>query len=311
MSGTLLFDALRRAADRGVRVRLLLDDNNTAGLDKLIAALDAHPHIEIRLFNPFTLRRWRVLNYFTDFARLNRRMHNKTFTADNQVTIVGGRNVGDEYFDAHQELAFVDLDVLAIGPVVNDVSSDFERYWQSESSYPAESILPRADRASVHEVAAAAKAIVQRPASISYVRALETSHFVHDLLAGTLGYRWAVTQMVSDDPVKGLGKRGPRGTLLQRLVEVLRTPQHELQLISPYLVPTREGAAALAALARQGVRITILTNSLEATDVALVHAGYAKRRRQLLEAGITIYELMRATPHRARGDRKLTGELWV
>ena len=134
MSGILLFDAVRRAADRGVRVRLLLDDNNTAGLDPLLSALNAHPQIEVRLFNPFALRRWRVLNYFTDFARLNRRMHNKTFTADNQVTIVGGRNVGDEYFDAHQDFAFIDLDVLAIGPVVNDVSSDFERYWHSASS---------------------------------------------------------------------------------------------------------------------------------------------------------------------------------
>lgn len=307
MSGTLLFDALRRAADRGVRVRLLLDDNNTAGLDTLIAAIDAHPQIEVRLFNPFTLRRWRVLNYFTDFARLNRRMHNKTFTADNQVTIVGGRNVGDEYFDAHQEFSFVDLDVLAIGPVVNDVSVDFERYWQSASSYPAESILPKADHVSVRKVAAAAEAVTESPASMTYVRALATSHFVHDLLLGTLGYRWAPTQMVSDDPAKGLGKHGPRGTLLQRLEQVLGKPQHELQLISPYLVPMREGTEMLAELARQGVKITILTNSLEATDVAVVHAGYAKRRRQLLAAGITIYELTRTTSHRAPGDRKLTG----
>lgn len=307
MSGTLLFDALRRAGDRGVRVRLLLDDNNTAGLDPLIAALNKHPQIAVRLFNPFTLRRWRVLNYFTDFARLNRRMHNKTFTADNQVTIVGGRNVGDEYFDAHQELAFIDLDVLAIGPVVNDVSEDFERYWQSASSYPVESILPKADRASILKVAAAAEAVTQSPASVAYVRALQTSPFVHDLLVGTLGYRWALTHMASDDPAKALGQRGPRGTLLGRLEEVLRTPHSELQLVSPYLVPTKEGAQALASLARQGVKITILTNSLDATDVAVVHAGYAKRRRQLLQSGITIYELMRTTSHRTRGDRKLTG----
>lgn len=248
------------------------------GLDELMAALDAHPQIEVRLFNPFTLRRCRMLNYVTDFARLNRRMHNKTFTADNQVTIVGGRNVGDEYFDAHQEFSFVDLDVLAIGPVVNDVSADFERYWQSESSYPAESILPRPDQASCRAIAAAAEVITQSPASMAYVRALATSRFVHDLLAGTLGYRWSITHMVSDDPAKGLGRRGPR-----------------------------EGAEALATLARQGVKVTILTNSLEATDVAVVHAGYAKRRRQLLASGITIYELKRTTSHRTRGDRKLSG----
>lgn len=307
MSGTLLFDALRRAADRGVRVRLLLDDNNTAGLDPVLAALDTHPQIEIRLFNPFTLRRWRALNYLTDFARLNRRMHNKTFTADNQVTIVGGRNVGDEYFDAHQELAFIDLDVLAIGPVVNDVSADFERYWQSASSYPVESILRKADGASIREVAQAAEAVINHPESVAYVHALQTSRFVHDLLSGTLGYRWAVTHVASDDPAKALGQRGPRGTLLERLEGILRTPQRELQLISPYLVPTRAGAEALANLARQGVKITILTNSLDATDVAVVHAGYAKRRRQLLASGITIYELMRTNSRRAPGDRRLTG----
>lgn len=307
MSGTLLFDALRRAADRGVRIRLLLDDNNTAGLDTLIAALDAHPQIEVRLFNPFTLRGWRMLNYFTDFARLNRRMHNKTFTADNQVTIVGGRNVGDEYFDAHQDFSFVDLDVLAIGPVVDDVSADFERYWQSASSYPAASILPKVDHVTIRDVAAAAERVTQSPASTAYLRALATSHFVHDLLVGTLGYRWSRTHMVSDDPAKGLGQRGPRGTLLQRLEEVLGKPLRELQLISPYLVPTREGTEMLVSLARKGVKITILTNSLEATDVVAVHAGYAKRRRQLLASGITIYELMRTTPRHTRGDRKLTG----
>jgi putative cardiolipin synthase len=215
--------------------------------------------------------------------------------------------VGDEYFDAHQEFAFIDLDVLAIGPVVNDVSADFERYWQSASSYPVESILPRAERASLLKVAAAAEAVTASPASVAYVRALQTTRFVHDLLAGTLGYRWAMTHMVSDDPAKGLGRRGPRGTLLQRLEEVLGTPRHELELISPYLVPTREGARALASLARRGIKITILTNSLAATDVTAVHAGYAKRRRDLLESGITIYELMRMSSHRARGDRKLTG----
>ena len=142
-TGTLLFEALRRAADRGVRVRLLLDDNNIAGLDTVLAALNSHPNIEVRLFNPFMHRRWRVLSFLTDFRRLNRRMHNKSFIVDRQACIIGGRNVGDEYFDAGQGLSFVDLDVLAIGTVVEDVSVDFERYWTSESSYPAERVLAR------------------------------------------------------------------------------------------------------------------------------------------------------------------------
>ncbi len=307
MSGALLFAAVCRAADRGVRVRLLLDDNNTSGLDPFLAALASHPNIQVRLFNPFRLRRWRPLEYLTDFARLNRRMHNKSFTVDGQVAIVGGRNIGDEYFDAHQALSFVDLDVMAIGPVVSEVASDFERYWQSESARSAESVLGRASAASVREVVAAADDMLRQPAAVAYVNALESCAFVHDLLAGTVEYRWAATRMVSDDPAKGLGRQRPRGTLLERLSDTLSVPTRQLQLVSPYLVPTRAGERALAELARSGVKVSILTNALEATDVPIVHAGYAKRRRKLLKAGVVLYELMRVARVRSRRDRRLTG----
>ncbi len=307
MSGALLFAALCRAADRGVHVRLLLDDNNTSGLDPFLAALASHPNIQVRLFNPFRLRRWRPLEYFTDFARLNRRMHNKSFTVDGQVTIVGGRNIGDEYFDADQALSFVDLDVMAIGPVVNEVASDFERYWNSESARSATSVLGRASAASVREVIAASESVLQRPAAVAYVGALQSCPFVHDLLAGTVEYRWGATRLVSDDPAKGLGRQRPHGTLLERLSDTLNVPTRELQLISPYLVPTASGERALADLARSGVKVSILTNALEATDVPIVHAGYAKRRRKLLKAGVVLYELMRVSRVRSGRDRRLTG----
>ncbi len=306
MSGMLLLEALRRAADRGVRVRLLLDDNNTNGMDDLLAALDSHPNIEIRLFNPFVIRRVRTLNIY-DFTRLNRRMHNKSFTADNQVTIVGGRNVGDEYFEAHPELDFVDLDVMAIGPVVTDVSKDFERYWRSESAYPAATILRRPTRASIDAIATAAERVARDPQARAYVRALNDSHFVQALIAGTSEYEWAATRTLSDDPAKVLGRARPHQLLAQRLSDALGDPTRELQLVTAYLVPTRAGTAALVELARSGVKIKILTNSLEATDVAIVHAGYAKRRKQLLRAGIEIFELKRRTSTRSGRDRKLTG----
>jgi putative cardiolipin synthase len=306
MSGTLLFEALRRAADRGVRVRLLIDDNNTSGLDELLAALDSHPSIEVRLFNPFMFRRWRTLNIY-DFARLNRRMHNKSFTADNQVTIVGGRNIGDEYFDAHDEIAFIDLDVLAIGRVVTDVANDFERYWRSEASYRISKILRTPTRASARAITAAAARIAHEPAALAYLGALQSSRFVQDLIAGALHYEWASTRMLSDDPAKALGRARPHELLGQRLSDALGDPTRELQLISAYLVPTREGAEALAELARSGVSITVLTNSLEATDVGIVHAGYAKRRKQLLRSGIVVYELKRTSNVRGGRDRRLTG----
>ena len=308
MSGALLFAALCRAADRGVRVRLLLDDNNTNGLDAFLGALASHPNIQVRLFNPFRLRRWRPLEYLTDFARLNRRMHNKSFTVDGEVAIVGGRNIGDEYFDAHQEMSFVDLDVMAAGPVAGEIANDFERYWRSESARPAESILGRARAATVREVIAAAERALQQPAAVAYINALQSCGFVNDLLTGTVDYRWAATRLVSDDPAKGLGRQRPHGTLLERLMDTLSIPRRELELISPYFVPTRSGERAITELASKGgVKVAILTNSLEATDVPIVHAGYAKRRRKMLKAGIVLYELMRESRVRSRRDRRLTG----
>ena len=293
MSGTLLCAALRRAAERSVRVRLLLDDNNTAGLDAVLAALDAHPNIEVRLFNPFKVRRWRLLGYLTDFQRLNRRMHNKSFTADNQATIIGGRNVGDEYFDAGHAPWFVDLDVLAIGPVVSDVSRDFDRYWTSASSIPAGRVLPRATATSIAGVAADAARVEHHPDAAAYIEALARSSFVRDLLAHRLTFDWAGTRMLSDDPAKGLGRAPEDALLWHRLTESIGAPLRALRLVSPYFVPGRAGVEALAAIARRGVEIAVLTNALEATDVAVVHAGYAKRRKALLAAGIRLFELKR------------------
>ena len=139
--GYLLFEDLLKAAERGVRVRLLLDDINTGGLDPMIAVLDAHPNFEVRLYNPVAQRGVRVLNFITDFARVNKRMHNKSFTADNQVSIVGGRNIGNEYFEAGEGVAFIDLDVIAIGPAVRDISNQFDLYWNSPSAYPAARLI--------------------------------------------------------------------------------------------------------------------------------------------------------------------------
>ena len=290
-TGTLLFEALRRAADRGVRVRLLLDDNNTAGLDTVLAALNSHPKIEVRLFNPFMHRRWRVLSFLTDFRRLNRRMHNKSFIADRQACIIGGRNVGDEYFDAGQGVSFVDLDVLAIGPVVEDVSVDFERYWSSESSYPAERVLARVSQTAIAEVSAAAARVEKDPAAVAYMRAIANSKYVQQVLAGELAFKWSTVQMVSDNPAKGLGLARDEELMWTRLKQVLQTPRLELELVSPYFVPGKEGVEYFSALARQGIKVRILTNSLAATDVAAVHSGYARRRKPMLEAGVEIFEM--------------------
>lgn len=302
LTGTLLFEALHEAADRGVRVRLLLDDNNTSGLDRILAALNAHPNIEVRLFNPFVMRTQRWLTYLTDFSRVNRRMHNKSFTADNQATIMGGRNIGDEYFGAALGVQFADLDVLALGPVVDEVSQDFDRYWASNSSYPAQRLLPKTtDTYTVETLDADAAVIEKNPAAAAYTDTLRRSKLVHQLMDASLPLEWAQAQLVSDDPAKGLGKAGPKGLLADEFARIIGKPRSSVSLVSPYFVPTAAGVNAFSAMAKHGVNVQILTNSLEATDVAAVHAGYAKRRKALLQAGVKLYETRRLAPVSKKG----------
>ncbi|QEI06834.1 phospholipase D family protein [Pigmentiphaga aceris] len=308
MSGTLLLDALARAAERGVRVRLLLDDNGAKGLDKTLAVLDAHPNMEVRLFNPFVQRSFRAIGYVTDFSRLNRRMHNKSMTADNQATIIGGRNIADEYFDVADTMSFADLDVMAVGPVVNDVSTDFDRYWASASSYPVKGFLSAATDQDKQRWADHVANVKGSKEAVSYQQALSESAFVKDLMSQSLHIEWAATRMISDDPAKGLGEADKAHMMPHLLRTMLGTPKHDLVLVSSYFVPTDAGVKAFGEMAKDGVGITILTNSLEATDVAVVHAGYAKHRKALLEQGIHLFEMKRNSPDsRGGGQHSLMG----
>jgi putative cardiolipin synthase len=307
MSGLLLFSVLLAAAKRGVKVRLLLDDNNTPGLDDTLRLLDSHPNIEVRLFNPFSFRILRALGYLTDFARLNRRMHNKSYTADGVVTIVGGRNIGDAYFGAGEQPLFSDLDVMAIGPVVKDVADDFERYWHCRSVSTLQNVLEMSESDSSQRIELP-ESWYNDDITRRYLHKLETSQFMTSLDQQSLPLIWAKTRLLSDDPVKGEGK-APRHSLLpQRLFDVMGSPGERIDIISAYFVPTRAGVAQLLRMVRKGVKIAILTNSLAANDVAIVHAGYARWRKKLLRYGVELYELK---PTRERvsvvHDRGLTG----
>lgn len=287
-SGKLLFSALLEAADRGVKVRVLLDDNNTSGMDDLLTRLDAHPHIEVRLFNPFSFRTLRVLGYLTDFARLNRRMHNKSFTVDGQVTIVGGRNVGDAYFGVGKQPLFNDLDVMAVGKVVPQVTADFESYWNSVCVKPLSQVLGR--QSSAGELNPA-RQVPHSAMAERYLERLRTTPFARQIQSGELPLIWAPAELLSDDPRKGQGRAARKTLLAQRFRNAIGTPSSQFDLISAYFVPTRAGVALLIALARRGVKIAILTNSLAANDVSVVHAGYARWRKKLLRRGIALYEL--------------------
>lgn len=291
LTGTLLFDTLHKAANRGVRVRLLLDDHNSSSLDSLLAALDTHSNIQVRLFNPFLPRSPRWLSYITDFSRVNRRMHNKSFTADNTATIIGGRNIGDEYFGATHDVLFSDLDVLAVGPVVKHVSEDFDKYWNSESAYPVDLLLSKADANALATLQEKADRYRSSASAASYIKALKNTNLISHLHSGDIDLNWAKTTMVSDDPAKALGKAPREQMLSYDLQRIIGKPEINADLVSAYFVPTKKGTQGFAQMAERGIKVRILTNSLEATDVAAVHAGYAKRRKALLKAGVELYEL--------------------
>lgn len=293
LAGTLLFNEVLRAAERGVRVRLLLDDNSTSGLDPAIAAMDAHANIEVRLFNPFTVRSPRLLGYLTDFARLNRRMHNKAFIADNQAAVIGGRNIGDEYFAVGGGTQMSDLDLVAVGPALGDLSKTFDAYWASGSAYPAARILPA--RVEALPIGANAVAAARTPDGTRYLQRVAGSDYARAIKERQLPFIWAPTRVVADDPAKGLGKARPEGLLWTKLTRLLGRPERDLTLVSGYFVPTAEGVDAFVRMARDGVKVRIVTNAFAATDVPIVHAGYAKWRDDLLAAGVELFE-MRGPP---------------
>ena len=291
LSSTLLLDEVRAAADRGVRVRMLLDDNGVGKLDETLSALNDHPHVEVRLFNPFVIRKPKHLNYLLDFARLNRRMHNKSFTADNQATIVGGRNVGDEYFGARDDDLFVDLDALCLGAVVGEVSDCFDRYWNSDCAFPAERILRPVAAARKDRLARKAAEVTGSHEAHEYRDAIESLPLFDEMEDGEVPFTWAKVRLISDPPDKAFGGARTDELLAGRLALALGEPRRQLTVISGYFVPTRAGTDALVAMAERGVEVRVLTNSYAATDVGFVHAGYASRRRRLARAGVRLFEM--------------------
>jgi putative cardiolipin synthase len=219
------------------------------------------------------------------------------------ATILGGRNIGDEYFGATDGVVFADLDVLAIGPAATDVAHDFDRYWASASAWPVSQILPYAGTTELAELDRAALAAREDPAAAAYIESLRKTTDVRRLIDGTLELEWAKTRLVSDDPAKALGTAPEHTMVLSQLRDILGVPHRELDLVSPYFVPGETGTQYFTQLAASGVTVRVLTNSLEATDVTAVHAGYARRRKTLLEGGVDLYELRRAA-----GTGKETGK---
>jgi putative cardiolipin synthase len=298
-TGRLVAQRILAAADRGVRVRILLDDLDIEGHqhDSVLDALDAHPNIEIRLFNPFKFRNRSIFSkagqFLVDGRRLNRRMHNKAFIVDGMQAIIGGRNIGDAYFDAGDKVHFNDLDVLVIGPVVPKISAMFDRYWNDESAYPVTAYTSvDAKPADLAKLRVALAKDARAFAESDYAQAL-SDELPYGPSADRKGrWFWGPATLIADDPRKVQPERDGRTRLIApELREMLDGSTREALLISPYFIPGKSGVDYLAALVRRGVATRVLTNALAATDEPEVHAAYAKYRIPLLEAGVDLFEL--------------------
>ncbi len=289
-TGRIIVDRVMKAADRGVRVRLLVDDPYYKASDPVIAALDAHPNVEIRLFNPLTNRSWSTLDFILDFRRVNRRMHNKLMVADNAAAIVGGRNIGDIYYGVNTIANYRDLDVFAVGPVVRDLSQVFDRYWNSPSTVPIAALVDRAY--GVADLDAILIRLREEIAAADYPYPIDQD--LDELAARGAELRddlvWAHGRIIADDP-----EAIARGEESDDVVEFIRGRvarlKKELLAESPYFVLPAQAQATVKELHERNVRVRVLTNSLASNDMLAAHSGYAKTRRRLLENGMELYEL--------------------
>lgn len=319
LTGQLVLKALYDAANRGVMVRLLLDDLNTdPQFDQLLWRFAQHPNVAVRLMNPKQVRSIRALNFVTALPYYHRRMHNKVFSVDNQLAIIGGRNIGDEYLRSDLDDSFADLDVLLAGHVVNDVQASFDTYWASPLAVDIEllvkpsaqtllqiesqpdfltaltqlsTITPAAASSPSSPLANAVRSPALRQVALWQEDLLKASLMDEAIEQKKLVFRWAAMRFFADDPSKLHNQDSKDQRLVRQLRQVIGTPRQRFSMISSYFVPTRVGINELAMLAEQGVKVALLTNSFDSTDVPIVHSGYSETRRKLLTAGITLYEL--------------------
>jgi putative cardiolipin synthase len=311
-TGRLLMRNLRDAALRGVRVRLLVDDLYTAGGDPMFRGLAAFPNVEVRLFNPFCCGRQstagKYLASLADFKRLNHRMHNKLFIADGVVAIMGGRNIADEYFTRSATSNFVDMDVFVVGPVVRQLASIFDVYWNSPQAYPVEAILgessdrDEARRSFDHLVddGEQMRSVVLPPFDI-----LGYGPISDDLDSGRLGLVWGTAVAFADQPAKVMATSAEKARSMSAQMNVMdRVMESKSAVVisSPYFIPGPVGVQDFDDLRKRNVTITILTNSFAANDVPLAHSGYARYRVELLRTGVDIYEL---SPTRIQHNERL------
>ena len=306
LTGRLLIHEIVQAADRGVRVRLLLDDINVRKPDRTLVALDAHPNIAVRLFNPSRSREGALRRGIEMMLRAfsaTRRMHNKAWIADGRLAVIGGRNIGDAYFDASRESNFRDLDVLLMGIAVAQTEAVFDRFWNSGAAIPITALRKRRGRRLARLRARLARLPGTQEAR-PYLDRVKERSTIREILSRADSIHWThEARVISDPPEKAQGM-GQDDWLMHTILPALLAAKADLEIISPYFIPGETGTAELLGLVRAGVRISVLTNSLAATDVTAVHGAYARYRKPLVEGGVQLFELK---PHDDRPDASLFG----
>ena len=290
LGGALVTQALLTAADRGVRVRILLDDVFTTVDDQFLGLIGAHPNIELRVFNPARRPGPKFAGFLTEFARLNRRMHNKSFSADGAVAIVGGRNIADEYFQIETSSEFADFDMMVIGPAVADIGTEFDLFWNDGWSVPIHDLRKPPTDAELAKTRAELNTRLI-PARGTYEKAVNDPFFDR-MSAGKITIYPGTVASVTDRPskLKVPLEQGDR-ILAETLLRRIRDAKHDVILLTPYFVPEDWGARLFADLAARGVQVRIVTNSLGSTNHSYVHAGYRRHRAPLLAAGVELYEV--------------------
>jgi putative cardiolipin synthase len=289
--GRVLMARVIAAADRGVRVRLLIDDYNNKGHDIAFEALAAHPNIEVRVFNPFVRGRLRVTQLLGRFTELNRRMHNKMFVVDGQAAIVGGRNLTDDYFGMGKKIDFRDFDLLAIGTVVPQAEDLFDRYWNSEFAYPIGTLRKPATRAQLEEA---------RRRFMAHV-VVDRNYFPYALpadekeaLTWLEKFRgravWGLAEVLADDPGVVAKKQKTPSMVANKMRDLAKHAEHEIVIENAYFLPQKE-MPGVTALRQRGIELKVLTNSLATTDEVAVNAHYAGTRPRLVDLGVALYEM--------------------
>ncbi|MEA1889122.1 MAG: phospholipase D family protein [Pseudomonadota bacterium] len=289
-AGLVFTNKLMAAADRGIRVRLLLDDVFTTVDDAYFSFMNAHPNVEVRIFNPVSRKGLYFLNYIGNFSLANRRMHNKSFIVDNQAAIVGGRNIAVEYFQLETTGEFIDFDMFAAGPIVKDVSESFDTYWNNELAVPMEAISGKADQTRIKQDEMAVKQLMKMAGDSIYADAINSS-LMRQFSADEIDPYMANARVIVDDPSKLRAEISDEHQIVAtEMAEVLNQAKQEVIIFTPYFIPGKSGIEFVRKLRDKGVRIVVITNSLASNNHTAVHSAYASYRKDLLKAGVELWE---------------------